>query len=105
MPLERVTVIGAGAWGTALAQAAASAGRTVTLVARDPAVVETIRVEPGFEAALGAALGDDLEAPMDAAAPMHWSGAGPVPGDPALPEGSSPLSGFVEAPAAIARGR
>ena len=37
MPLERVAVIGAGAWGTALAQAAAMAGRTVTLVARDAA--------------------------------------------------------------------
>lgn len=42
MPLERVAVIGAGAWGTALAQAAAMAGRTVTLVARDPAVVAEI---------------------------------------------------------------
>ena len=42
MPLERVAVIGAGAWGTALAQAAALAGRDVTLVARDPAVVDEI---------------------------------------------------------------
>jgi chromosome segregation protein len=68
-----------------------------------PPVVETIQVEAGYEAALGAALGDDLEAPTDASAPMHWSGAGPVPGDPVLPEGASPLSGFVNAPAAIAR--
>jgi chromosome segregation protein len=65
--------------------------------------VETIQVEAGFEAALAAALGDDLDAPMDAASPMHWAGAGPVPGDPALPEGASPLSGFVNAPAALAR--
>jgi glycerol-3-phosphate dehydrogenase (NAD(P)+) len=42
MPLEHVAVIGAGAWGTALAQAAAIAGRAVTLVARDPAVVDEI---------------------------------------------------------------
>jgi glycerol-3-phosphate dehydrogenase (NAD(P)+) len=42
MPLDRVAVIGAGAWGTALAQAAASSGREVTLVARDPAVVDEI---------------------------------------------------------------
>ena len=53
MPLERVTVIGAGAWGTALAQAAASAGRTVTLVARDPAVVETINTRHRNPAYLG----------------------------------------------------
>lgn len=39
MALDHVAVIGAGAWGTALAQAAALAGRKVTLVARDPAVV------------------------------------------------------------------
>jgi glycerol-3-phosphate dehydrogenase (NAD(P)+) len=44
MPLERVAVIGAGAWGTALAQAAAIAGRAVTLVARDAAVVDDINV-------------------------------------------------------------
>ena len=37
MRLETVSVIGGGAWGTALAQAAAMAGRTVSLVVRDPA--------------------------------------------------------------------
>jgi glycerol-3-phosphate dehydrogenase (NAD(P)+) len=42
MRLERVAVVGAGAWGTALAQAAAAAGREVLLVARDPAVVAAI---------------------------------------------------------------
>ena len=42
MPLERVTIIGGGAWGTALAQAAANAGREVMLVARDPESVEAI---------------------------------------------------------------
>jgi glycerol-3-phosphate dehydrogenase (NAD(P)+) len=34
MPLETVSVIGGGAWGTALAQAAAMAGRSVNLVVR-----------------------------------------------------------------------
>lgn len=51
MQLEHVAVIGAGAWGTALAQAAASAGRTVTLVARDPAVVAAVNERhrnPGY---------------------------------------------------------
>lgn len=42
MPLEHVAVIGGGAWGTALAQAAAIAGRSVTLVVRDRAAVEEI---------------------------------------------------------------
>lgn len=35
MQLETVSVIGGGAWGTALAQAAAMAGRAVSLVVRD----------------------------------------------------------------------
>lgn len=42
MGIERVAVIGAGAWGTALAQAAALAGRTVTLVGRDASVLDDI---------------------------------------------------------------
>ncbi len=54
MPLERVAVIGAGAWGTALAQAAAMAGRAVTLVARDPAVVAEINARHTNIAHLGA---------------------------------------------------
>jgi glycerol-3-phosphate dehydrogenase (NAD(P)+) len=41
-PIEIVGVVGAGAWGTALAQAAAGAGRRVFLLGRDPAVVEAI---------------------------------------------------------------
>src|SRR3954464_2632555 len=36
---QRIVVIGAGAWGTALANCAARAGRDVTLWARDPAAV------------------------------------------------------------------
>ena len=37
--LARIAVVGAGAWGTALANCAARAGREVTLWARDPAAV------------------------------------------------------------------
>lgn len=40
--LEKIGVIGAGAWGTALAQVAADAGRDVTIWAREPDVVESI---------------------------------------------------------------
>jgi len=40
--LQRIAVIGAGAWGTALANTAVRAGRDVTLWARDPAVVSTL---------------------------------------------------------------
>lgn len=42
MKLERVFVLGAGAWGTALAQAASMAGREVTLFARDRNIANEI---------------------------------------------------------------
>lgn len=54
MRLDRVAVIGGGAWGTALAQAAALAGRQVTLVARDPAVVDEINTSATNRKHLGA---------------------------------------------------
>ncbi|TAL37574.1 MAG: NAD(P)-dependent glycerol-3-phosphate dehydrogenase [Phenylobacterium sp.] len=41
-PLSKTGVIGGGAWGTALAQVCARAGRQVTLWAREPDVVEAI---------------------------------------------------------------
>jgi len=40
--MQTIAVIGAGAWGTALAQSAASAGRDVVLWAREPDVCEAI---------------------------------------------------------------
>jgi glycerol-3-phosphate dehydrogenase (NAD(P)+) len=39
---DRIAVVGAGAWGTALANTIARAGRTVTLVARDAAVADAM---------------------------------------------------------------
>ncbi len=39
-------------------------------------VVDEIIVDRGLETALGAALGDGLEAPLDASAPAHWRNAG-----------------------------
>jgi glycerol-3-phosphate dehydrogenase (NAD(P)+) len=42
MIAERIAVIGAGAWGTALVNVIARAGRAVTLLARDPATAAAI---------------------------------------------------------------
>lgn len=42
MQLETATVVGGGAWGSALAQAAATAGRQVTLIARNEQIVAEV---------------------------------------------------------------
>jgi chromosome segregation protein len=68
-----------------------------------PAVLEQIRVERGFETALGAALGEDLDVPLDRAAPVHWDEVGIQPGDPVLPQGARPLAEVVRAPHQLAR--
>jgi len=68
-----------------------------------PPMVDAISVDAGFEMALGAALGDDLIAPGDEAAPVHWRTL-PVASDaPALPPGARPLSDFVKGPPALQR--
>ena len=69
-----------------------------------PPVAEDMIVDRGFETALGAALGDDLDSPLDPTAPAHWRMPGDTGLDPALPEGVQPLSAHVKAPAELARG-
>jgi len=68
-----------------------------------PAVIDSLKVEKGLESALGAALGDDLEAPIDPTAPLRWAGAAIDPSDPPLPAGVEPLAQFVKAPPELAR--
>lgn len=65
------------------------------------AVTDQIEVEKGYEAALGAALGDDLDAATDPAAPAHWTQT--TGDDPALPGAAPSLLGHVVAPAALRR--
>ncbi len=65
-------------------------------------VSELIEAASGWETALGAALGDDLDSPLDIAAAKYWR-LNPGQGDPALPAGVEPLSRHVTAPAELAR--
>jgi chromosome segregation protein len=65
-------------------------------------VIDSVRVEAGFEAALGAAFGDDLDAPTDRGAPAHWL-ALDAEGDAPLPGAVEPLSLHVEGPRVLAR--
>ena len=55
-------------------------------------IVEQVRIEAGYEQALGAALGDDLDAASEDTAPAHWRKSGDGSADPKLPEGATPLS-------------
>lgn len=67
-----------------------------------PPVVDHVRVSPGYEIALAAALGDDLDAPADERAPVHWKTSADA-GDATLQEGLVSLAQFVEAPPELAR--
>ena len=68
-----------------------------------PGLIETLKVETGYEAALGAAFGDDLNAPSDAEAAAHWLALPPLSALPSLPEGATPLSGFVDGSDVLSR--
>lgn len=68
-----------------------------------PPIIDGVSVGKGYEKALGAALGDDLDAPVDPTAPMRWSRLDIVEGDPSLPDGVEALSAHVEAPPELAR--
>ncbi len=60
------------------------------------------RVTPdrGYEAALAAALGDDLEAALDAKAPSYWGGRDAE--GPKWPDGATPLAPLIKAPPELA---
>ena len=68
-----------------------------------PPAVDHIRVSPGYETALGAALGDDLEAPVAQEASIHWRRIDVAADDAALPADAEPLVMHVEAPQELAR--
>lgn len=65
-------------------------------------VIDRIKVEQGFEKALGAALGEDLDLSTDTSAPAHWVVTDRA-GDPTLPAGIAPLSEKVTAPEELSR--
>ena len=66
-----------------------------------PPALEKVTVEPGYEAALAAALGDELNAALDEGAPAHWSKAARAE-PPTWPAGAVPLGHHVQAPAELA---
>jgi chromosome segregation protein len=66
-------------------------------------IVEAVRIGSGYEQALGASLGDDLDAASEESAPAHWRVTASEGADPDLPEGVVPLSQFVSGAPALKR--
>ena len=62
--------------------------------------LDSVSPHRGYEAALAAALGDDLEAALDPKAPAYWGGRDAEP--PTWPDGARPLAPLVQAPEALA---
>lgn len=66
-------------------------------------VIDQIRVDRGYEAALGAAFGEDLELPAEDAASAFWADLPRLHDAPALPMAATQLSKYVAAPAFLER--
>ncbi|PSJ37627.1 chromosome segregation protein SMC [Allosphingosinicella deserti] len=65
--------------------------------------IHHLKAAPGFERALAAALGDDLDAVVRGDAARRWTGADIEESDPPLPPGCERLLDHVEAPAVLHR--
>ena len=68
-----------------------------------PRMVDQLVVPAGLEAALGAALGEELESASDVSAARHWRELPPLESPAALPDGAVALASLVQAPPALAR--
>jgi len=67
-------------------------------------LLDQLQVEPGLEKALGAALSDDLRAPVVAAdRPSGWVDLPDYEAPQSLPQGATPLARFVDGPGVLAR--
>ena len=67
----------------------------------EPALA-AVRTLPGYEAALAAALRDDLDAALDPTAPAYWKDLGDAEALPVRwPYGAAPLGPYVDAPPAL----
>ncbi len=66
-------------------------------------VLSQVSVQNGYEVALGAALGDDLEAALDKSAPAYWDAAMPSDSPSALPDNIESLADYVSGVDALHR--
>src|SRR5260370_8298917 len=68
-----------------------------------PPIIDGVTVTKGYEKALGAVLGDDLDAPVNPSAPRRWTDAGASFKDPSLPAAVDPLAPHADPPPDLAR--
>ena len=66
-------------------------------------VIDTVAVDSGYEAALAAAFGDDLDAPADLEAAAHWRQVDYGRDEVGLPLGAVPLARYVRTPEVLLR--
>ncbi len=103
---ERDSAESAGSTARAALAALESEGKALARAVEGSSgdrAINHVKADPGYERALAAALGDDLEAALEGDAPSRWSGAQTLPGDPPLPAGCEPLAARVSAPLALRR--
>lgn len=84
-------------------QSEAEALRKAVEASSGDRAINHLKAEPGYEHALAAALGDDLDAALEGDAARRWAGAERAADDPELPVGCVRLSAHVTAPPALAR--
>ncbi|HUG45878.1 MAG TPA: AAA family ATPase [Sphingomicrobium sp.] len=65
--------------------------------------VSRLSAEPGYEQALAAALGDDVDAEIGSEGGRRWQGSAPEDGDPPLGSGLDRLADHVKAPPELER--
>ena len=95
--------------GLAAARAALSAARAEAqaleraLQHGGGSAIESLSADAGYERALAAALGEDVDASIGGDGPRRWSGSEAQDEDPALPLGVEPLTDHVRAPDELVR--
>ena len=100
---EAETASGAARAALATLQSEArSLEKAASGVGKGNRAIDHIKAAPGYERALAAALGDDLDAAIGGEGPLRWTGAA-ASGDPGLPDSVERLADHVTAPAELSR--
>ena len=86
----------------ALESEARSLEKAASVAGQGNRAIDRIKAAPGYERALAAALGDDLDAAVGGEGPLRWAGTD-AGDDPTLPGAAERLADHVTAPAELAR--